>query len=63
MNKGLIGALAVAVIATAGWYWSQDGLGGATSLATSSDGTAQGAPMARVVVPAELSAQAQQGQV
>lgn len=63
MNKGLIGALAVAVIAAAGWYWSQARTGGATSLATPLDGTAQGAPMAQVVVPAELSAQAQQGAV
>lgn len=63
MNKGLIGALAVAAIAAAGWYWSQDGIGGATSLATQSGPAAQGAPMAQVVVPAELSAQAQQGEV
>lgn len=64
MNKGLIGALAVAAIAAAGWYWSQDGIGGgATSLATQSGPAAKGAPMAQVVVPAELSAQAQQGEV
>ena len=63
MNKGLIGVLAVAAIAAAGWYWSETRSSGATSLATPLDGTAQGAPMAQVVVPAELSAQAQQGAV
>ena len=63
MNKGIIGALAVAVIAVAVWYWSQGEIGGATSLSTQSGATAQGAPMAQVVVPQELSAQAQQGEV
>lgn len=63
MNKGLIGALAVAAIAAAGWVWNGGGLGGDTSPATQSGATAQGVPMAQVVVPAQLSAQAQQGEV
>ena len=65
MNKGLIGVLAVAAIAAAGWYWSETRSSGATSLATRSGATAPapGAPMAQVVVPAELSAQAQQGEI
>ena len=61
MNKGLIGALAVAVIAMAGWYWSQNGIGVATQ--SGATAPAAGAPMVQVVVPAELSAQAQQGEV
>lgn len=58
MNKYLIGALAVAGIAVAGWY-------GAQSL-TAEDPTpgpvAEGAPMVEVTVPAQLSAQARQGE-
>jgi mono/diheme cytochrome c family protein len=62
MNKGFIGALAVALIAGAGWYWSQ----ARTSDDMTSPGAtaaAAGGAMAEVVVPAALSAQAQQGEV
>ena len=64
MNKRLIGALVVAIIAVGGWYWTQ----GQTTKApasTSAAGTSlpvAGTPMAEVVVPAELSAQASQGE-
>ena len=61
MNKGFIGALAFALIAGAGWYWSQ----ARTSDDMTSPGAtaaAAGAPMVEVVVPAALSAQAQQGE-
>lgn len=63
MNKGLIGALAVALVAAAGWYWSETRTSGNASLAARPEATAPtaGAPMAQVVVPAALSAQAQQG--
>lgn len=63
MNKGLIGALAVAAIAAAGWYRSETRSNSDTSLATQPAATASAAkaPMAQVIVPAELTAQAQQG--
>ena len=66
MNKRLIGVLVVAVIALAGWYWTQ-GQTTKDPASTSAAGTSlpvpmAGAPMAEVVVPAELSAQAGQGE-
>ena len=64
MNKRLIGALVVAIIAVAGWYWTQ-GQTTKDPASNSAAGTSlpvTGAPMAEVVVPAELSAQAGQGE-
>ncbi len=64
MNKKLIGALVVAIIAVAGWYWTQ-GQTTKDPASTSAAGTSlpvAGAPMAEVVVPADLSAQAGQGE-
>ncbi len=64
MNKKLSGAFVVVLIAAAGWYLTQ-------SLATENPVSAvpsgaskavAGAPLANVVVPAELSARAQQGE-
>jgi mono/diheme cytochrome c family protein len=64
MNKGLIGALVVAFIAAAGWYWTQ-GRTTEEPISASAPGNLQvfvGAPMADVIVPDELSAQARQGE-
>ena len=60
MNKGLIGALAVALITAMGWYWSQARISDDTALAAPPDATAPvaGAPMVEVVVPAALWVQA-----
>ncbi|WP_299365604.1 c-type cytochrome [uncultured Paracoccus sp.] len=64
MNKGLIGALAVVLIAATGWYWSQARTGEDTASSAQPGTTARsaGAPMAEVVVPTEFSAQARQGE-
>ena len=64
MDKGLIGALAVVLIAGTGWYWSQARTNEDTAMSTQpgTNAPSAGAPMADVVVPAELSAQARQGE-
>jgi mono/diheme cytochrome c family protein len=63
MNKQLIGALGLVIIAVAGWYWTQ---GGATeqpaSAAPGGQSGVAGAPLADVIIPAELSAKARQGE-
>lgn len=57
MNKGLTGILVVAIIAVAGWYWAQ---GRATQepAVAAPLGTSSAAPMVKVMLPAEFSAQA-----
>ena len=64
MNKRLIGAVAVVLIAATGWYWSQARTGEDTASSAQPGTTARsaGAPMAEVVVPVEFSAQAAQGE-
>ena len=64
MNKGLVGAVAVVIIAGAGWYWTQSQTTQNASATTAPGNTseASGAPLVDVVVPVTLSAQAQQGE-
>jgi mono/diheme cytochrome c family protein len=63
MNKGLIGAVVVAIIAVAGWYWTQGQTTEEPVSASAPDGAQfAGAPLADVVVPEGLSAMAQQGE-
>ncbi|MGV8954893.1 MAG: c-type cytochrome [Cypionkella sp.] len=64
MNKGLIGALVVAIIAAAGWYWTQGQATKEPVSASASDASQveAGAPLADVIVPAEFSAQARLGE-
>ncbi|QCO55551.1 cytochrome c [Pseudorhodobacter turbinis] len=64
MNKRLIGTLGVAVIALAGWYWTQ-GQPTKDPVSASAAGTSSAvsaAPMVEVMVPAEFSTQAGQGE-
>jgi mono/diheme cytochrome c family protein len=63
MNKKLIGALVVAIIAVAGWYWTQGQTTEEPFSASAPDGAQiAGTPLADVVVPDGLSAMAQQGE-
>lgn len=64
MNKRLLGALVLAIIVVAGWYWTQVWTAEETVSASApgDSSTNVGAPLADVVVPAELSAQAGQGE-
>ena len=64
MNKKLIGALAVATIAIAGWYWTRSQSAGtsAVTAVTAATDSASGAPLAEVMLPAAFSAQAVQGE-
>jgi mono/diheme cytochrome c family protein len=64
MNKSLIGALVVAVMAAAGWYWTQGPASEAPVSATAPAAlqVAATAPLAEVTLPAELSAQARLGE-
>lgn len=63
MNKTLIGALMVAIVAVGGWYWTQGRTETPAVAATSAaPGATTAAPLAEIVVPAELSAQARQGE-
>lgn len=64
MNKSLIGALVVATIAAAGWYWTQgqpteDPVSASIPAASEA---AVAASLAEVIVPQELSAAARQGE-
>lgn len=61
MNKGLTGILVVAITAAAGWYWAE---GRATQepAVVVAPGTSSAAPMVEVMLPAEFSAQAGQGE-
>lgn len=61
MNKTLIGALAIALIAGAGWYWTQGGTPD-TPARAAAPGATTAAPLAEVVIPAEFSPQARQGE-
>jgi mono/diheme cytochrome c family protein len=64
MNKSLIGVLVVAVMAAAGWYWTQ-GPASEERVSTTAPAASQvaaGAPLAEVTLPAELSAQARLGE-
>lgn len=65
MNKRLIGVVAVVIIAGAGWYWTKSQTARNESVATApgTDANETGAPLVDVVVPAQFSAQAQQGEV
>jgi hypothetical protein len=64
MKKGLIGAIVLAIIAAAGWYWIQGQItkDPVSAAAPGSSPDISGAQLADVVVPAELSAQAKQGE-
>ena len=63
MNKTLISAAAVAIIVAGGWYWTQGRTETPAVAATSAAPTAaSGAPLAEVVVPAEFSPPARQGE-
>lgn len=64
MNKKLIGALILAIIATAVWYWTQGRNTEAPASTSMSDASqiVVGSPMASVIVPEQLSAQAVQGE-
>jgi mono/diheme cytochrome c family protein len=64
MNKGLIGALVVAIIAVAGWYWTQGRTTEEPVSAAAPDASQVlvREPMANVIVPEALSAQARQGE-
>jgi mono/diheme cytochrome c family protein len=64
MNKSLIGALLVALIAAAGWYWTQGRTTQEPVSAAAPDASQVlvGAPMADVIVPEALSAQARPGE-
>ena len=64
MNKNLIGALVVAVMAAAGWYWTQGPASEerVSATAPAASQVAAGAPLAEVSLPAELSAQARLGE-
>lgn len=64
MNKSLIGVLVVAVMAAAGWYWTQGPAREDTVsvAAPAASQAAAGAPLAEVTLPAELSAQARLGE-
>ncbi|WP_415183859.1 c-type cytochrome [Phaeovulum sp.] len=64
MNKSLIGALLFALIAAAGWYWTQGRTTQEPVSAAAPDASQVlvGAPMADVIVPEALSAQARQGE-
>lgn len=64
MNKGLIGAFVVAIIAATGWYWTQS-QAPKEPVSASASGVSKvvaGAPLADVIVPAEFSPQARQGE-
>ena len=64
MNKSLIGALVVALIAAVAWYWT-GGLankGPVWATIPAASQVAVGAPLAEVVIPAEFSAHARQGE-
>ena len=65
MNKALIGALAVAIMAAGGWYWTQGRSTEATAVAAAPGATSvvPGAPLVDVVLPAEFSARARQGEI
>lgn len=64
MNKGLIGAFGIAIIAAAGWYWTQGRTteGPVSATAQGSSLTEPGGPLVDVVVPAAFSAGAQRGE-
>jgi mono/diheme cytochrome c family protein len=64
MNKSLIGALLIALIAAAGWYWTQGRTTQEPVSAAAPDASQVlvGAPMADVIVPEALSAQARRGE-
>ena len=64
MNKGLIGALVVAIIAVAGWYWTQGRTTEEPAAAAAPDASQVpvGPQMADVIVPEGISAQARQGE-
>lgn len=64
MNKSLIGVLVVALIAAAGWYWTQGPASEdpVSATAPAASQVAAGAPLAEVTLPAELSAQARLGE-
>lgn len=62
MNKTLIGAIAVAVIAAGGWYWAQGRTETPAAATPAGQAAAPGAPLAEVVVPAEFSPPARQGE-
>lgn len=61
MNKTLIGAVAVAIIAAGGWYWSQ-GRTPEAPVVAATPAAPTAAPMADVVLPAEFSPPARQGE-
>ncbi len=64
MNKRFFGALVVAIIAVVGWYWTQGQTTNAPQPAAASGTTpgASGPAMVEVVLPAQFSAQASQGE-
>ncbi len=64
MNRTLIATLTVALIAGAGWYWTQTRSteDPASGLVSRSAPPEMGSPLAEVIVPATLSAQAQTGE-
>ncbi|WP_050526736.1 c-type cytochrome [Pseudorhodobacter aquimaris] len=64
MKKRLIGALGVAVIALAGWYWTQvqPSKNPVSASAAGTSSVVSAAPMVEVMVPAEFSTQAGQGE-
>lgn len=61
MNKGLTGILAVAIIAAAGWYWTQGRATQDPVVAVAAEASA-GASMVDVTLPTAFSAQANQGE-
>jgi mono/diheme cytochrome c family protein len=64
MTRSLIAVLTVALIAGAGWYWTQtqNTEDPASALVSRSSPSEMGSPLAEVIVPATLSAQAQTGE-
>lgn len=65
MNKKLIGAIGVVIIAISSWYWaqSQTSADPVSSATTDASSTPNAALMVDVKVPAELSAEAGQGEI
>lgn len=64
MNKALIGAVTVTLVAAGGWFWTQGPRPVAPAVAATPGAASQtaGAPLAEVIVPAAFSPLARQGE-